>query len=218
MSFSTFLPELSETQLGFALLLRDRLTFENTLAGTVTVTTVGLAGTRKSTSGTFVFFNPPKGKLDFAVRSDPATPYYIPVDLTLTIPPPSPTLPAFPDISLADRNLMLWDPGQPAAWRTQFLQACLSPTVAYPFDSGATLVRGTVLQGGQPLAGVTVFDTAGTALPYATAADGQFVLLLPEPPALPSPVTIRARRAGNPDVDAQVTVTRAATVTLRINL
>jgi hypothetical protein len=219
MSFPVGPFETSETQLAFALMLRDGLTLADALAGEVTVMAGAQKGQQKSVTGTFLFFQLPKGALQLAVRSNPDTPYYLPVDLTVTIPPPSPLWPAFPDISLADKTLPLSDPKQPSAYRAQFLQTCLSPTTAYPFDAGATLVRGTVLHADAPLAGVKLFVPAdNTVLPYATAADGQFVLLFPQPVAQPTAVTIRAQRAGNTDVDTQVTVARAATVTARINL
>jgi hypothetical protein len=218
MSFPVGPLEAFETKLVFALLLRDRLRLQDTLEGGVTVTAGLQAGFQKDSSGTFLFFNLSKGSVGFKVRSNPDTPYYLPIDLTVTIPLPSPLWPAFPDLSLADKTLPLWDPNQPAAFRAQFLESCLSPSCAYPFDSGATLVRGTVLKAGAPLAGVTVSDTAGATWPYVTGADGQFVLIFQEPAALPTPVTIRAELAGNPTVDTPVTVLRAVTGTLTIKL
>lgn len=219
MTFSVGALETSETQLQFALLLRDRLTLADALMGDVSVVASGLSGSRKARSGTFVFSSLPKGAVDLVVSSSPTTPYYLPTDIKVTIPPASPLWPAFPDITLADKTLPLWDPGQPQAYRTQFLQACLSPSVAYPFDAGMTMVRGTVLHANVPVSNVTVSDSGSTALvPYVTGADGQFVLLFSNPPALPTAVTIRAQRPGNPDVDTPVTLLRAATVTLQINL
>jgi hypothetical protein len=206
-------------RLAFALLLRDRLTFADALFGNVSVTAGSRAGSRKDSSGTFLFFALPNGAVDFAVRSGADTPYYLPIDITVTIPPPSPPppWPAFPDISLANPDLLLWDPNQPDAYRTQFLQCCLSPAIAYPFDPSATLVRGTVLQGDTRVTGVTISDLGSLALPYVTGADGQFVLVFQKPPSQPN-VTIRARRAGNRDVEVSVAVRRAATVSAVINL
>jgi hypothetical protein len=226
MSFPIGPSEKSVTTLSFALLLRDRLTFADALSGDVGVAAGSIIGERKGSSGTFLFFGLGTGSLNFSVRSAPYTPYYLPVNIPVTVPMPSPLWPAFPDITLADPSLPLWDPNQRAAYRTQFLQACLSPTVAYPFDSGATLVRGTVLVPGtvtdsaskKPVGGVTVSALSGDAMPYLTAADGQFVLMLQQPAALPTDVTIRAQRPGHPDVDTKVKVRRASTVTLEIDL
>ncbi|MGB8843089.1 MAG: hypothetical protein WCC64_18695 [Aliidongia sp.] len=212
--------EASVTDLSFALLLRDRLTFADALAGNVGVTEGSRIGQRKGTTGTFLFFDLNKGPISLSVRCAPDTPYYLPADIPVTVPMPSALWPAFPDITLADPSLALWDPKQPAAYRTQFLQACLAPSIDYPFDPGATLVRGTVTDSAskKTLAGVTVSDSSGNTLPYVTDTDGQFVLVFQQPAALPTSVTIRAQRQGHPDVDTQVTVRRAATVTLQIGL
>ena len=118
---------------------------------------------------------------------------------------------------MANSALPLWDPNQPAAYRTQFLQCCLLPAIAYPFDPIATLVRGTVLHGDARVPEVRVSDLNGLALPYVTGADGQFVLVFQNAPTPPN-VTLRAQRAGSPDVNVNVTVQRAATVSVVINL
>jgi hypothetical protein len=217
MSFPIGPLEHSQTRLTLALLLRDRLTFADALVGNVGVTAGPGTGWRKNGSGTFLFFKLPNGAVDLAVRSAADTPYYLPADITVTIPPASPLWPAFPNISLANPALPLSDPGQPAAYRTQFLQCCLSPAIAYPFDPAATLVRGTVLHGDARVSGVTISDLGGLALPYVTAADGQFVLVFQKPLGPPTNVTIRAARGGNPDVDVTVMVRRAATTSVVIN-
>jgi len=211
--------EASVTKLSFALLLRDNLTFADALAGDVEVTAGSRTGQRKGTTGAFLFSSLGNGPISLSVRSAPNTPYYLPTDIPVTIPMPSVLWPAFPDITLANPSLDLWDPKQPPAYRTQFLQACLAPSIAYPFDSGATLARGTVTNSvtKQAQAGVTV-DSPGSTLPYVTSADGQFVLVFQQPPALPTLITIRAQRPGQPDVDAQITLRRAATVTLQISV
>ena len=210
--------EDSVTTLGFALLLRDGLTFADSLAGIVTVSADAWSGQQKNGSGTFLFFGLPAGKLTLAVRSGADTPYYQPADITVTLPSGSANWPAFPDIALANRALPLWDPGQPAAYRAQFAQACLSPTVAYPFAAGATLVRGTVLHAGAPVAGVPVSDTAGATPGYVTGADGQFVLPFRQAPSLPSQITIRAHPPAGPDVDVQTTLRRGTTVSTQVNV
>jgi hypothetical protein len=218
MSFPTNPLEQNDTRLKFALLLRDRLNFSTQLLGDVTVAAGPRAGWRKDTSGTFLFFDLPAGSVDFAVRSAADTPFYLPTDVTVMLPPASLTWPAFPDIALADPSLMLWDPAQPPAYRTQFLQACLTPAVAYPFDPTATLLRGMVLHAGAPLAGVTMSDVAGNAPSSFTGADGQFVLAFQSPPTSPVNVTVRAHRAGSPDVDTSVMIRRGTTTAVQINV
>lgn len=220
MTFPVGRLEFSVTTLSFALLLRDRLTFADALAGDVTVTAGSATGLRKGSSGVFVFFSLGKGPISLSVRSSADTPYYLPTTIAVTLPMTSPLWPAFPDSEIADPSLDLWDLKQPAAYRTQFLQACLAPSVAYPFDSGATLVRGYVTDSATKaaLADVTVSSSAAT-LSYVTGADGQFVLVVQQPPALPTPpVTILAQRQGHPDVSQQVALQRAATVTLEIKI
>jgi hypothetical protein len=211
--------EISQTRLSFALLLRDRLTLADALEGDVGVTSNGRPGIRKAASGTFVFFGLPGGPAKITVRSSPDTPYYLPLDLNVTIPQPPSSWPAFPDISVANPNLMLSDPAQPPAYRTQFLQSCLAPAVTYPFDAAATLVRGTVLHGDAPVPGVTMLDPAdSTVLPYVTAVDGQFVLIFQTPEALPTNVTIQAQQPGRPNVNTSVILMRASTATVRIQV
>jgi hypothetical protein len=219
MTFPVGPLESSVTTLSFALLLRDRLTFADSLAGEVTVTASSTTGLRQGSSGVFVFFSLAKGAIPLSVHSSADTPYYLPTTIAVTLPMPSPLWPAFPDSTIADLSLDLWDPKQPAAYRMQFLQACLAPSIAYPFDSGTTLVRGVVADSTTKaaLADVTLSSSAAT-LPYVTGADGQFVLVFQQPPALPTPVTILAQRPGHPDVSQQVAIRRAATVTLQISI
>jgi hypothetical protein len=218
MSFPIGPVDASNTRLVFALLLRDRLTLADALLGAVGVAAGQRPGWRKGTSGTFLFFDLPNGSIDLAVRSGPDTPYYLPTDITVTLPPATASWPAFPDIGLADKTLPLSDPGQPAAYRAQFLQACLAPSIAYPFDPAATLVRGTVQHAGAPVANVTISSLNGNTLDYVTGADGQFVLVFQQPPLLPTSVTIRAHRSGSPDVDLAVDIRRAVTTTTQFDL
>lgn len=219
MSFPIGLVDREVTQLSLALVLRDGLTFANALAGEVTVTAGRKTGERKALSGVFLFFNIGSGDIVFSVRSAQATPYYLPTDISITVPAP-PSWRAFPDVELADPLLPLWDPSQPQAFRAQFLQTCLSPSISYPLNSGATLVRGTAVDAVSkaPLAGVTVSALTGDASSFTTSADGQFVVVLRRPPALPTPVVIRAHRPNRPDVDTPVTVRRAATATVTLEL
>jgi hypothetical protein len=220
MTFPVGSLESSVTTLSFALILRDRLSFADALAGQMTVTAGSATGLRRGSSGEFVFFGLAKGPISLSVRSSANTPYYLPTTIAVTLPMTSPLWPAYPDSAIADLTLDLWDPNQPAAYRSQFLAACLSPSIAYPFDSGATLVRGVVTDSGTKaaLANATVSSSAAT-LPYVTGADGQFVLVFQQPPALPTPpVTILAQCAGQTDVSSQVALQRAATVTLQISM
>jgi hypothetical protein len=218
MSFPTGALERNETRLIFALLLRDRTNFSTQLLGDVSVTAGPRVGQRKNGSGTFLFFDLPNGPVDLSVRSGRDTPYYLPTDLTVTLPPSSALWPAFPDIALADPTMMLSDPAQPAPFRTQFLQACLSPSAAYPFEPTATLLRGVVLHASAPVAGAIVTDLAGNAPVALTGADGQFALAFPTPATSPVNVTVRAHSAGNPDVDTIVSIRRAATTAVQINV
>ena len=126
MSFPIGPLEASVTKLSFALLLRDNLTFADALAGDVEVTAGSRTGQRKGTTGAFLFSSLGNGPISLSVRSAPNTPYYLPTDIPVTIPMPSVLWPAFPDITLANPSLDLWDPKQPPAYRTQFLQACLA--------------------------------------------------------------------------------------------
>jgi hypothetical protein len=210
--------ETSSTALSFALILRDRLTSADALQGDVTVSAGARQGLQKSGSGTFVFFNLPAGAVTFRVTSAAATPFYRPLVLPLVLPVGSPQWPAYPDIALADPTLPLASPAQPAAYRTQFLACALTPDIAYPFDPGATLVRGIVQSGGAGAAGATVFDVAGAAAPFVTDASGEFVLAWLQSPAVSVAATIRVQRQGHPDIDTNILVSRAATIALVINV
>ena len=218
MSFITYPLEQYATKLVFALRLRDRLTLLDALTGDVAVSAGAQTGWRKDSSGTFLFFDLPNGPVTFAVRSSVDTPYYRPTDIAVTLPVGSPLWPAFPDITLADPTLMLSDPGQPGPYRTQFLQCALLPAIAYPFDAGATLLRGMVMQAGAAVPAATVFDVPGNALAFTTGDDGQFALVWTNPPATPTATTIRTQRSGHPDVDTVVTIRRGVTASVVINL
>jgi hypothetical protein len=131
---------------------------------------------------------------------------------------PTALWPAFPDRSLANPNLPLGDPGQTAAYKAQLAAATLLPTTSYPFPPGSTLIRGSILHGGLPLAGATVQQAGGTDPAYVTGADGQFVLFLSNPPGLPETLTINAKHAALADGSAILTVIRGQTVSLTINM
>jgi hypothetical protein len=218
MAFPTLQAESVEVTLQFALLLRDGFANSDQLLGNVTVASGGIEGEQKDSSGTFLFYDLKPGPQSLTVSSNSDTPYYLPATIAVTVPMPSALWPAFPDVTLANPNLPLGDPGQTAAYKAQRQQATLLPTTAYPFPRDATLIRGMILHGGQPLAAATVQQTGGTDPAYTTGADGQFVLFLSSPPGLPQTVTVNAKHAGLADGNANVTVLRGLTVSVTINM
>jgi hypothetical protein len=210
--------------LQFALLLRDGFADSDELLGVVTVTGGNISGQRKDSTGTFLFYDLKPGAQQVAVSSDPDTPYYLPAKVGIQIPvpdppPPMPFLwPAFPDIRLADPNLLLGDAGQKAAYKTQRAAASLSPSISYPFPEGATLIRGRVTHAGGPLMGASV-QQAGSADPgYVTDSEGEFVLYWRDAPATPKAVTLDLKAAGLPDKSAAVTVMRGLTVSTTVDM
>jgi hypothetical protein len=210
--------ETVTTKLVFALRLRDRLTLDDALAGDVAVTAGPRTGLRKPGTGTFVFLDLPAGPVVCSVRSADDTPFYRPVDIPVVIPSGSALWPAYPDNGLADPTLPLSSPAQPAAFRTQFLACALLPDVAYPFDPAATLARGVVSHASAGVAGANVLDVAGNALPFVTGPGGEFVLVFTNPPAATAAVTIRTQRQGQAAVDTAVTIRRATTTAVAINV
>jgi hypothetical protein len=221
MDFATLPPESRVTNLQFALLLRDGFADSEDLLGEVMVKGATEVGRRKDSSGIFLFFDLAPGPQALTVTSGRGTPYYLPLSVAVTIPPPplpASTWPAFPDIALADPALPLGDPGQPAAYRTQRQAATLWPGAAYPFAENATLIRGRVAHAGQPLAAATVGLVGSADPPFTTGADGQYVLFWRDAPGLPHPVTLHATHVGFPAVDVNVTVLRGLTVSAAIDL
>ena len=218
MPFPTLQAEVRVTTLQFALLLRDGFANSDQLVGDVTVVSGTTEGQQKDLSGSFLFYNLKPGLQSFAVSSGLYTPYYLPTQIPVTVPLPSALWPAFPDITQANPALPLGDPGQTAAYLAQRKLATLLPTNAYPFPAGTTLIRGTVLHAGLPLAAATVQQTGGTDPAYFTAADGQFVLFLLNPPGLPLAVTVTATHASLAAVSTPVTVIRGLTVSATINM
>jgi hypothetical protein len=204
---------------GFALQLFDGFTGESRLQGEVAVSIAGRKPPlEKADSATFVFPNLGPGAWSIAVQPSPRTPYYLPVTIPVTLPLADPLWQAYPDLSLADRSKPLDDPGQPAAYRAERALATLRPTPGYPFSPGATLVRGTVLAGGLPLAGATVLrvgDAGGTL----SDAAGEFVLFFDDVVGLGQAASIRASHpliAGS--VDVPVIIQRATTVAIQMVL
>jgi hypothetical protein len=197
--------------LTFALQLYDGFTGTTMLQGNVTASAVnGENATLKPASGQFLFFTLNAGAHVINIVPDPVTAYYLPAVINLTLPMSTPLWPAFPDRALANPSLLLDDPAQPAAYRNQLALATLRPAVAYPFPGTASLVRGTVRLGGNPLAGATVSGPAGTPQ-YLTAADGQYVLFFLSVAGTGDPVTLQVSHPAHATVNAAITVRRSTT-------
>jgi hypothetical protein len=207
-------PDVFDLAPGVVLLLSDAFTSSRTLQGELQVSLNAKdASFRKDPDGTFVFIDVlAPGNYTFNVRSVPATPYYLPTDIKVTLPFTKATWPAYPDLGLANPDKMLDDPTQPLAYRAQRKLAALLPSTNYPFPSGATLVRGTVRAGTTSLAGATVHVTGQTGA-YTTGDDGEYVLFFNHVVGRKQTVTLVASKAGKPDVNAAVDVLRGMTVT-----
>jgi hypothetical protein len=218
MPFPTLKGESIQDSLQFALLLLDGVANSDQLLGNVRVASGNLVGQQKGSSGAFLFYSLKPGLQAIKVSSDRYTPYYLPATIAVTVPMPSPQWPAFPDLTLANPDLPLGDPGQTVAYKTQRKTATLLPTTAYPFPEQATLIRGVVEQGGNPLEGAVVTQVGGIDPAYTTGKDGGFVLFVSNPPGLATQVTINAKSAGLADGNVNVTVLRGLTVSLTINM
>lgn len=202
---------------GFALQLFDGYTGASQLEGQVIVS---IAGQRlpvaNGDAATFVFLNIAAGAYTISVRAGAATPYYLPVDVPVTLPMPDPLWQAYPDLSLADPSKPPDDPGQPAAYRAQRALATLQPTPHYPFPADATLVRGTVLAGGAPLSEATVLRV-GDAVGALSDANGEFVLFFDDVGGMGQAATIQATHPLYPGpVDVTVTLQQATTVSIQM--
>ena len=218
MPFPVNSAETTQVNLQFALLLRDGFAQSDELLGGVTVSCGAIEGRRKDSSGVFLFFDLKPGPLVFTVESDPYTPYYLPTRIAASVPMPSALWPAFPDLTIADPDLPLGDPGQTAAYKAQRQQVSLLPAVQYPFPAGSTLIRGTVRHGGALLSAATIQQAGGIDDAYTTGRDGQFVLFVTQPPSLPQSVTINAKHAGLADGNVNVVLLRGQSVSIRIDL
>lgn len=219
MPFPLAFQEAQSISCRFALSLYDGFSGANALQGAVSV---GIDGQRtpiaKQYQATWVFLSLPDGNYNISVVSDSDTPYYQPVTVPVTLPVTNALWPGYPDNSLADPNLLLDDPAQTAAYIAQRKLATLMPTASYPFPAGTTLVRGTILAGGVPLADATVLVDGGTEIPYVTSSTGEYVLVFDSPQGLSQTVTLRAQHAAKADVTAPVTVQRGRTETLNISM
>ncbi len=230
-------PDVRELRVVFALMLSDRFTEKNQLAGRTAVRIANqpvvkpFVPQQPPGQATFFFLDLPPANYTLEVRSnregridDPnhpqvdetpyylrEPPYYFPVDVPIAFPLAHELWPAFPDLLTADQTKPLDDPTQPIAFRQQRAVAMLQPTTAYPFPVGATLVRGTVLAGGLPLANARV-RRIGSDLEYPTGPDGQFVLFFKNVIGASEVMTIRASHVLHPDLDRNVEVRRGMTV------
>lgn len=235
--FQTSDPDVRELRVVFALMLSDRFTEQSQLAGRTAVRVANqpvvkpFVPQQRPGQATFFFFDLPPANYLLEVRSnregqtdDPNNPqvdeppyylseppYYFPVDVPLAFPLAHERWPAFPDLLSADQTKALDDPTQPVAFRQQRAVAMLQPTTAYPFPIGATVVRGTVLAGGLPLANARV-RRVGDDLEYPTGPDGQYVLFFKKVVGASEVMTLRASHALRPDVDRNVEIRRGLTV------
>jgi hypothetical protein len=219
MTYPGLLFTESTTFSGFALQLYDGFTGLQQLEGKVVVSIAGLKSPlQKTDSATFVFLNIGAGTYSISVASSVQTPYYWPVNITVTLPLSDAVWQAYPDLSVGDPTKPIDDPSQPAAYRAQLALATLNPTPQYPFPPSATLVRGTVLAGGAPLEGATVLrvgDTTGAT----SAANGDFVLFFDDVSGEGGGqlATIEATHPLYPNpVDVQVKLQRATTVSIQM--
>src|SRR5205823_9946610 len=100
------------------------------LVGRTTVTLLGLdkKPIEKPSEGAFVFVGLAPRNYTVQVRSNgptetgkptPDRPYYLDLDRPIVLPMPHALWPAYPDLFLANQNLPLDDPAQPAAYRAQ---------------------------------------------------------------------------------------------------
>jgi hypothetical protein len=236
--FQTLDPDFRELKVVFALMLSDRFTETNQLAGRITVKVANQPFTKPFVplqvqgQTTFFFIDLPLAAHTLEVRSNSAgriddpnhpqvdeppyylnePPYYFNVDIPIAFPLAHDRWPGFPDLLQAIQTLPLDDPGQPLAFRQQRAAAMLQPTTAYPFPVGATLVRGTVLAGNLPVENARV-RRVGDDLEYLTGPDGEFVLFFKQVNGASESITLRATHAPQPDKDQVVEIRRGMTVT-----
>ena len=234
-TLETVFSEPRQITLGLALFLFDGLTGRNQLLGlyddreqerqdealavdaagrarvarhtTLRVVARPLVPRRREGDATFLFFDLPAGAYTFQVRS----PYYVPLDLSLTLPRPDPRWPAFPDIAVADETLPLASPAQPAVYRAQRASVTLHPSISYPFPAGTTLVRGVVRTGGLLLEGASV-RRQGASAASTTDKNGEYVLFFKDIAGSGQNVTIEASHPLHAAVTAPVAVVRSLTV------
>jgi hypothetical protein len=227
-TFTTPEPDQRSSQMSFGLLLSDAFTQSCQLAGRTTVSLLGRRDSpiEKSSEGAFIFLNLAPGAYTVQVRSNEsglagnrtaARPFYLDLDLPINLPLGTPLWPAYPDLALANQNLPLDDPAQPAAYRAQRQNAALKPTTWYPFPEGATLVRGTVRFGNVALAGATVRTESG-GQSYLTGPEGEFVLFFNQVEGTSEDIVLEATHPLHPLTDTDVTLQRGRTAVCDITM
>ena len=210
--------EVSEFKPSLVLLLWDGFTGSNELVGDVIVRIGSTDPLFVNAPAEFVFGNLPDGSYTVKVESASGEPFYLPVDIPVTLPfprpadimwDPIPVWQGYPDIALADSSKMLSDSGQTPAYLGQRALATLSPTTAYPFPVGTTLVRGLVTGAGAALSGALV--TTGPV-----AQPGQFAVAVVTPAGVVSaPRSLMIVQAPVIDtIDPPVVIASAASFTL----
>src|ERR1051325_161202 len=236
----TLNPDVSQQKLVFALMLLDRFTETNEPAGKLSVRIANqpfdppFVPAQQPGQASFFFYDLPAAAYTLQVRSNregrvddtqvdeppyylSEPPYYLAVDIPIVIPPANNQWPAFPNLLLADQTKPLNHPPRPAAFRDQLSRATLQPTTAYPFPSGAALVRGSVLAGSNPLANARVRRIdVNDGLEYRTGPDGFYVLFFKTVKGNDEQIQLRASQSFYPDKDQAVTIRRGMTVTQNI--
>jgi hypothetical protein len=208
--------EQQTVRIAFVLELYDGVTGLAALAGAVSAEVVNKeTAMQKQNVAQFVFFSLAPGAYTVEVASGPATPYYSPVNIPITVPAPNTAAalwPAFPDRTLADPTKTLNDPTQTPAYLAQRAQATLVPTAQYPFPAGSSLARGTVSATGSPLAGAAV-SRVGFTEQCVSGSDGQYVLFFNSVDGMGEAATLQAAHAPYANKTAAVTLLRGLTVT-----
>ena len=203
-SLTMAVPDTSNFQPALVVLLRDGFTGDSELAGDVTVQ-IGSAVplVPDPAQATFLFMKLANGTYSVNVQSTSDEPYYFPASILVTLPFPRPAKSlwaqppiwtGYPDLVLADPNKLLDDPQQTPEYLAQLQQTTLSPTTAYPFPAGTTLVRGTITGAGVPLTGAFVTT-------QLEAQAGQFPVIVANPSGPPAPA-INLTVVSTPVVDS----------------
>jgi len=213
-------PDVSELVSPLVLLLWDGFTGSNVMAGDLIVQIGATKPRFQAGPAQFVFGALANGSYTVSVKSAPDEPYYVPADIPVTLPFPRPANTlwdqppvwmGYPDIVLADPDKTLDDPGQTAAYLGQRALATLSPTSAYPFPAGTTLLRGVVAASGAPLSGALV-----TTSPLAQP--GQYSVVVSSPSGVTSAaqsLTVVNAPVTN-SIDPLVVIAGAAAFTLTV--
>ena len=216
MSFSIGQLETSEAKLVFALLLRDRLTLTDSLIGDVSVTSGPWTGWRKEASGTFLFLSLPNGTFDLTVRSSRDRAVLSPDGYHCEH---SALHRRCGRLSRTSRSRTRRCSCRTRRNRRRIARSSCGPASRHQSPTRSMQARRCVRahrvagrHASRERNGTRTWRE--TRLPYAAGADGRFVLVCRQPPALPSRRDdTRAPAAANPDVDSDGSDSRrAATV------